>query len=117
MQPSRFTFVVVMLLAACSPQAEVLFNAPPELDGAWVYVDDHPVGALRASHNFRAGTFATQNEMGAPPRHEANLCLRRLEPGLHRLRIVKDGYAQYKATFVKRSQYLEVYVPDDAAAN
>ncbi len=112
----RLTIVAAIFLfqcAACDPA--VLFNAPPELDGARVYVDDQAVGYLKASHSYRWGRYAAPKEMSAPPRFEANLALDHLPIGTHRLRIVKSGYIEYRGTFRNMSAHVEVFVPNDAA--
>lgn len=107
--------IPLLLIAACARDPAVLFNAPPELDGARVYVDDQLLGTLRATHSYRWGRFARSKEMGGPPRHEANLAVESLSSGTHRLRIVKPGYVEYRATFKNLSSHVEIFVPDDAA--
>ena len=111
-----FPLVAFILLFSCAAgDPAVLFNAPPELDGARVYVDDEPVGYLKASHSYRWGRYAARNEMSGPPRFEANLAVERLPLGTHRLRIVKNGYIEYRGSFRNRSPHVEVFVPDEAA--
>src|SRR6185503_11172135 len=85
-----------------------------EFDGARVYVDDQPVGYLKATHSYRWGRFEARKEMSAPPRFEANLALDQLALGMHRLRIVKTGYVEYRGTFRNRSSHVEVFIPDDS---
>ena len=112
---AKLLLISLLVTVACAPDPAVLFNAPPEFDGARLYVDDQPVGRLKATHSYRWGRFAAQNEMGAPPRYEANLEVERLSSGVHRLRIVKPGYVEYRATFRNLSSHIEIFVPDEAA--
>ena len=112
---AKLLLISLLVTAACAPDPAVLFNAPPEFDGARVYVDDQPVGNLRATHSYRWGRFAAPKEMGDPPRHEANLAVERLSSGIHRLRIVKPGYVEYRAMFKNLSSHVEIFVPDEAA--
>ena len=105
----------VLLFACVRSEPAVLLNAPPELDGARVYVDARYVGDLTTTYSYRWGVFAQSREMAAPPRYEANLAIVRLAKGVHRLRIVKAGYAEYRAVFRNGTAHVEVFVPDEAA--
>ncbi len=106
-------FVISSSCARSEPA--VLLNAPPELNGARVYVDERYVGDLKTTHAYRWGVFARRKEMAAPPRHEANLSIENLDTGTHRLRIEKPGYPAYRGTFRTNSAHVEVFVPDEAA--
>lgn len=107
-------FVALLAFTGCAADPAVLLNAPPEFDQGDVYVDGRFVGKLQTTHNYRVGRYAAQREMAAPPRHEANLAIQRLPLGKHTLRVVKSGYAEYRATFQNNSAHVEVFVPDEA---
>lgn len=115
MRRSIVTLVFVLVGACGRSDPAVLLNAPPDLDGARVYVDETYVGVLETAHSYRWGLFADKQEMAAPPRYEANLAIERLSTGAHRLRIEKPGYVAYRGTFRTASEHVEVFVPDEAA--
>ena len=108
-------FACLAWLSACT-RPSVLLNAPPELDGAEVFVNERKAGELKTSTYYRwTGLRGLREETSAPPRREANLSISELREGSHSLRIVKRGYREYRATFVYRGGHLELVIPDEAA--
>ena len=113
--PALLGFACLAWLSACTRPA-VLLNAPPELDGAEVFVNEHKVGELKTSVYYRwTGLRGARAETSAPPRHEANLAIPELREGSHNLRIAKRGYREFRGTFVYRGGHLELFIPDKAA--
>jgi hypothetical protein len=105
----------ILVASACdNTSPAVLFNGPPELDGARVYVDGIHVGNLKAGHTYRWGVYAEPKEMRGPPRHEANLEIKSLRPGLHQLRIVAPRLPEFRGTFTSRGPHTEVFIPEEA---